>query len=78
LTSKEIKIKRKSDNIAGLQLADMFAHPLTREVLLRHGRIDKSEVAGAFEREIITLAQAKYKCKFQTGQIRGYGRVFLQ
>lgn len=32
LTSRRPKIKAKSQNIAGLQLADLLAHPLTRDV----------------------------------------------
>ena len=40
LTSKEIKIKLKSNNITGLQLADLSAHPGRREILLENKKIN--------------------------------------
>jgi len=36
LTSKELKIRPKHFNIAGLQLADMLAHPSRRDILTRY------------------------------------------
>jgi hypothetical protein len=36
LPSRELKVKPKSANIAGLQLADLIAHPSRREVLIEH------------------------------------------
>lgn len=39
LTSKELKVKRKEQNIAGLQLADLIVHPATREILVARGKI---------------------------------------
>ena len=36
LTSHELKVKPKTADIAGLQLADLIAHPSRREILLDH------------------------------------------
>lgn len=36
-TSKQLKIKSKSNNIAGLQLADLIAHPSRNEILRENG-----------------------------------------
>lgn len=44
LTSSELKLRPKSANIAGLQLADLIAHPSRREVLLDHDLL-KSDVS---------------------------------
>jgi hypothetical protein len=35
LTSKKLKVKTKSNNIAGLQIADLIAHPSFRATLAR-------------------------------------------
>jgi hypothetical protein len=40
LTSKEIKIKLKSANITGLQLADILAHPMKQSILIQKKLID--------------------------------------
>jgi hypothetical protein len=78
LTSKEIKIKPKSANIAGLQLSDILAHPCKNEVLLENKRINeeewKSEKFGAKICECIT---SKYNRHIFNGRVRGYGKVFL-
>lgn len=39
LTSSELKVKPKSSNVAGLQLADLLAYPSQREILLEKQRI---------------------------------------
>lgn len=39
LTSRELKVKRKEHNIAGLQLADLLAHPSKLHILISRGRI---------------------------------------
>ena len=41
LTSKEIKMKKKEHNIAGLQLADLLAHPAKTEILISNGIISE-------------------------------------
>jgi hypothetical protein len=76
LTSKQIKIKPKVLNIAGLQLADVLAHPLTRDVLVDYGRMQPL-IPGSFTQKMCAVAQVKYNRQVYQGRIRGYGRVLL-
>ena len=75
LTSRELKIKPKNLNIAGLQVADILAHPVKRDVLLDRERIDS--LGGVFADRIIKVAKAKYNHQRYDGRIRGYGRILL-
>lgn len=75
LSSRQIKIKPKAMNIAGLQLADLLAHPLTRDVLRSYGRLAGYE--SPYQMEVIKLAQTKYNRQIYSGIIKGYGQVFL-
>jgi hypothetical protein len=76
LTSKEIKLKKKGQNVAGLQVADVLAHPLTRDVLVAYKRIDNR--GGLYADRLAALAIAsKYNRQIYTGQIRGYGQVIV-
>ena len=75
LTSRELKVKPKSLNIAGLQIADILAHPVKRDVLLDRGRVDS--LGGAFADRIIAAAKAKYNHQRYDGRIRGFGRILL-
>lgn len=76
LTTKEIKVKPKALNIAGLQLADILAHPLTRDVLVEYNRIPPL-VPGSFAEKMTAAAQAKYNRQVYQNRIRGYGRILL-
>ena len=76
LTSSELKVKPKSANIAGLQLADLIAHPSRREVLIEHQLIvDDRDIFG--NQICAILCQSKYNRKRLTGQIEGYGKKLL-
>lgn len=75
LTSKEIKIKPKSANIAGLQLADLLAHPCMIEILYEKKHIGKWD--GAYEKRICQCINKKYNKHIFNGRIDGYGKVFL-
>lgn len=54
LTTRQLKLKKKEHNIAGLQLADMLAHPAKMELLFARGKIASlgstfgTRLAGAF------------------------------
>jgi len=75
LTSKELKVKPKTANISGLQLADLLAYPVRQEILLEHGKIeDPGEVFG--KRVCGTLA-GKYNRHLSSGQVAGYGKVLF-
>lgn len=69
LTSRELKVKPKSANIAGLQIADLIAHPSRSEILYEQGFLEK---LGAFAEQIVEILADKY--------YRGkhvYGKKFL-
>lgn len=75
LTSSELKIKPKSANIAGLQLADLVAHPSRREVLLDHRLIDDTrDIFG--DHICAILRESKYDRSFW-GTMEGYGKKLL-
>ena len=69
LTSREIKVRAKKANIAGLQLADLVAHPSRRQFLLHLGFLKKSKKI--FGDDIIESIQSKYYKK--NNKLYGYG-----
>lgn len=75
LTSKEIKIKRKEKNIAGLQLADLLAHPCKNEILFEQKRIERWEEV--FGTQVCQCVSQKYNRHFFQNRVQGYGKVFL-
>lgn len=76
LTSKELKIKPKKANIAGLQLADLIAHPSRQEVLIDNGLLQ--DTRRTFGKRICEILQAsKYLRDPLTGKIDGYGKKLL-
>lgn len=76
LTSRELKVKPKAANIAGLQLADLIAHPSRREVLVEHRLIiDDRNTFG--DQICAILRQSKYLRDRRTGRIEGYGQKLL-
>jgi hypothetical protein len=76
LVSCELKVKPKTANIAGLQLADLIAHPSRREVLIEHQLIvDDRDTFG--DQVCAILCQSKYHRNRRTGEIEGYGKKLL-
>jgi uncharacterized protein DUF3800 len=73
LTSKELKLKPKSANIAGLQLADLLAHPV-REMVLVENRL-QGEPLSPFAKRIKQVIGSKFNCHLSEGRIEGYGKV---
>jgi len=74
LTSKELKVKRKADNVAGLQLADLIAYP-SFKATLAHRR--KEPLPEGFNCCIAAILEAgKYRCS-PSGKIEGWGRKWL-
>lgn len=74
LTSKQLKVKPKTNNIAGLQIADILAHPCRRD-LLRDEKLLEDSRCDIFGDEIIRILQKKYYQK--NGKIYGYGKKKL-
>jgi hypothetical protein len=58
LTSSHLKVKSKSNNIAGLQLADLLAHPSRNEMLYEQDLL-AGDLA-PFARQIIEVLAEKY------------------
>jgi len=75
LTSKDIKLKRKRDNIAGLQLADIAAHPLKQQLLAERKIIEPP--AGTFGARLAAVMAGKLNAHENTGRVEGYGKVWL-
>jgi len=75
LTSAELKLKEKRDNIAGLQLADLLTHVGKADVLDVYGK-EKIKV-GPYSETIRRAVQPKYNRKLSTGEVRGFGTVFI-
>ena len=71
LTSKQLKVKSKSNNITGLQLADLLAHP-SRNEILDEQKLLKKEIA-PFARSVIEILKGKY---YQQDD-RIFGKKFL-
>jgi hypothetical protein len=74
LTSRQIKIKPKSANIAGLQLADTLANPSCRDMICEK----TNEVMTAeFSKKIVgILKESKYHRSLD-GNLWGWGRKWL-
>jgi len=75
LTSKELKLKRKHENIAGLQMVDLLAHPVRRYVLVCHQAT--SEEPTDFERRMFKILEGKFNRHSYTGKVEGYGWVLF-
>lgn len=69
LTSKQLKIKPKQANIAGLQIADLLAHPVRRFIFRNY--LNMNEERKTFGDKIIKAIEGKFHSK--NGKINGYG-----
>jgi hypothetical protein len=75
LTSKELKIKPKSANVAGLQLSDLLCHTVKRAALIEKGLID--EPLSPFARELWKHIKPKLNRHESDGRTWGYGLVLF-
>jgi len=74
LTSQQLKVKTKANNIAGLQLADLTAHPSFRFILCRRQKTAQPKTFGAQIAQI--LVDQKYLRK-PSGKLEGWGCKWL-
>lgn len=58
LTSRDIKLKKKQHNIAGLQLADLLAHPVKHFDLALRKRV--TVTSGTFGAQIAEAVESKF------------------
>jgi hypothetical protein len=71
LTSRKLKVKSKSNNIAGLQVADLLAHPSRNEILYENNLLGKE--LPPFGKMIVRILQKKYYRK----ATKFYGKKML-
>lgn len=71
LTSKQLKVKLKINNIVGLQLADLLAHPSRSEMLHERGLLNRD--LPPFGKAVIEILQRKYYQR--SGRI--FGKKFI-
>lgn len=71
LTSRQLKIKPKANNVSGLQIADIIAHPSRTEILLENNRRDLQ--LAPFAKKIVEILEGKYYQ--QEGRI--FGKKFI-
>jgi hypothetical protein len=71
LTSKQLKIRPKTANVSGLQLADLIAHPSRTEILMECGKLETA--VPPFGLQIMEILKAKY---YQRGS-RIFGKKML-
>lgn len=74
-STKEIKLKKKKDNIAGLQFVDLISHPARRYILSQNG-LAKDLKYTSFEQSVVDILVRK-KFRRKNGKIEGAGTVFF-
>ena len=76
LSSKEIKLRKKKANVAGLQFVDLISHPARRHILSENNLASDIKPA-SFEQDVVgILVKNKFRRK-DSGEIDGYGTVFF-
>ncbi|MBW8016474.1 MAG: DUF3800 domain-containing protein [Planctomycetes bacterium] len=71
LTSSQLKVKNKANNIAGLQLSDLLAHPSRNEILHENNLLGKE--FPPFGKKVIEILRQKY---YRRGE-RVFGKKLL-
>jgi hypothetical protein len=74
LTSNDMRLQPKVANVAGLQLADILAHPVKQECLVERGLIP--DLGAVFGRRVYEAVEDKLNCGWG-GRVESYGKVFL-
>ena len=75
LTSRELKLKPKGANIAGLQLADLLGHPVKQWVLNHYGH--PANDLAPFAERLMAAVEPKFNRQLYDGRIEGYGAVLF-
>ena len=74
-SSKEIKLRKKKDNVAGLQFVDLISHPARRYILSKNNSADNIK-ANSFEQMVVDIL-VKGKFRRKKGKIEGYGTILF-
>jgi hypothetical protein len=75
LTSGELKLRPKSANTAGLQLADLLGHPVRQHILIQHQRVPGP--LAPFAARLLSVVTPKLNRHLYTGRVEGYGTVLF-
>jgi hypothetical protein len=75
LSSRELKIKPKSANVAGLQFADLIANPSCRSLICEKTGVPMTARFG--QQVEMILRKSKYLRRPSDGEIAGWGKKWL-
>lgn len=75
LTTRKLKIKQKSANIAGLQLADILSNPVRKALLLEAGR--STDKLAPFASRLLHTIEGKFNRHLYKGTVWGYGKILF-
>jgi hypothetical protein len=71
MATNAVMFRRKHENVAGLQLADLLAHPLRRYALLKSAQTAQRPTA--FENDMFGVITRKFNRRVSDGRALGYG-----
>lgn len=74
LRSENLKFRTKKDNIAGLQLCDLIAHPSHLDVRHQNGH---DITLGPFATSVIKILHDQKYNRSKSGEVRGFGIKYL-
>jgi len=74
LTSSQLIVKPKSNNIAGLQVADLIAYPSYKRILFQKGRVEK---VGKFGEQIVNILEDHKYYRGISNRLWGYGKKWF-
>ena len=75
LTSRQLKVKKKAANIAGMQLADLLGHPVRNAILRDEGHLNADPKP--FAAKLVPIIERKFNRQLYDGRMSGYGKVFF-
>lgn len=75
LTTRELKLKEKRFNIAGLQLADLLTYCCKVDTLWLFRR--PAPRLGPYSTQVLGAVQRKYNCRVSDGDAKGYGKILI-
>jgi hypothetical protein len=74
LNSREIKIRPKAANVAGLQLADLLANPSVRSLICDQ---TNAKMQAEFGSQVVDILKKKKYRRSWWGKVQGYGTKWL-
>ena len=75
LSSRELKLRNKSANVSGLQLADLLGHPVKQWVLTNAGHSSGDQPP--FAARLMEVVEPKLNRQLYNGRVKGYGWVLF-